>query len=80
VLDADPRRVKKLKIYLGGESRDGRGRELPRRPAGPVGSGAVTVPPATLEAPVRHGDLPVSRDPPAKLSPDLPPSKSARRP
>jgi CBS domain containing-hemolysin-like protein len=77
VLDADPRRVKKLKIYLGGEGRDGRGRELPRRPAG---SGAAAVPPATPESSARHGDLPVSRDPPAKLSPDLPPSKSARRP
>jgi CBS domain containing-hemolysin-like protein len=68
VLDADPRRVKKLKIYLTGDGHDDRGRKPPQRPAG-TGHGT--------HAP--H-DLPVTRDASVKLSPDAPPSKATRRP
>ena len=69
VLDADPRRVKKLKIYLsmerpnGSEARQQRG-------------GAQA--PAPTNAP--QPDLPVTRDVSVKLSPDAPPSKASRQP
>ena len=68
VLDADPRRVKKLKIYLTGDAHDERGRKPPQWPAG-TGHGT----PASQ-------DLPVTRDASVKLSPDAPPSKAPRRP
>jgi CBS domain containing-hemolysin-like protein len=70
VLDADPRRVKKLKIYLTGDRHDGRSRELPRRTAGTGAPGT----------PAPQSDLPVTRDASVKLSPDAPPSKATRRP
>jgi len=66
VLDADPRRVKKLKIYPSAERRNGRD---PRPRSGP--------PPApTANAP----DAPVNRDPAARLQPEMPPSKVSRQP
>jgi hemolysin (HlyC) family protein len=69
VVDADPRRVKKLKIYRNperpsGPTNDGQRRALP---AGPV--------PAPAGAPA-PGDLPVARDASIKLSPDTSPPKS----
>jgi CBS domain containing-hemolysin-like protein len=74
VLDADPRRVKKLKIYLTGDRHDGRRGEPPRRVAG------AGHPPAQASTPGPQSDLPVTRDASIKLSPDAPPSKSPRRP
>ena len=72
VLDADPRRVKKLKIYLSGDRRDGRNQ--PRRPA--------TTPDTSTSSgtPAPQIDPPVTRDVSVKLSPDAPPSKATRRP
>jgi CBS domain containing-hemolysin-like protein len=67
VLDADPRRVKKLKIYLNVDRKDGRSRELSSRPHG-IAAGSP-VPP----------ELPISRDTSVKLSPDDSPSKAPRR-
>jgi CBS domain containing-hemolysin-like protein len=69
VVDADPRRVKKLKIYRSPErpsslARDGQRRALP---AGPV--------PAPAGAPA-PADLPVTRDASIKLSPDTAPPKT----
>ncbi len=70
VLDADPRRVKRLKIYLGAD-RNGSG------PAGAKGGGAgQTIPPAPT--PTSQSDLPVTRDASVRLSPDAPPSKTIR--
>ena len=74
VLDADPRRVKKLKIYLSADRQNGGNREAQRRPA--------EAPPALAQsgaAPVRR-DLPVTRDASLKLSPDAPPPKRPRQP
>jgi len=67
VLDADPRRVKKLKIFRS-THRNGDGTPLQRSPGHPP----APSPPAQ--------DLPVTRDPSVKLSPDAPPSKATRRP
>src|SRR6266446_3049996 len=58
VLDADPRRVKKLRIYLTGDRHEARGREPPRR--------------AQPGTPAPQSDLPVTRDASVKLSPDAP--------
>ncbi|MEA2907720.1 MAG: hemolysin (HlyC) family protein [Alphaproteobacteria bacterium] len=68
VLDADPRRVKRLKIYIGIDRPNGD--KAPRRP----GAAAPPQPTAT------QGDLPVTRDTSVKLSPDVPPSKAPRGP
>jgi hypothetical protein len=68
VLDADPRRVKKLKIYLHWERLNGQGHETPR-PAS-----------ATTSRPSAQTDLPVAPDASVKLAPDAPPPKPARRP
>jgi len=65
VLDADPRRVKKLKIYPSAERRNGR--EARSRSGPPM-------PPASAP------DAPVNRDPAARLQPDMPPSKASRQP
>jgi CBS domain containing-hemolysin-like protein len=70
VLDADPRRVKKLKIYVSGE-RPALG---PRRPAGTAVS--TVAPPATSEP---QSDPPATRDGSAK-PPEALPAKTARRP
>jgi CBS domain containing-hemolysin-like protein len=68
VLDADPRRVKKLRIYLLADRRNGRRSETPRRPAdAPSG-------------PLPHSELPVTRDSSVKLSPDATGSKTPPQP
>ena len=76
VLDADPRRVKKLKIYLSLD-RNGSGDEAPRRDASgqPVAPPPTPTPSASSSPP----ELPVTRDASVKLSPDAP-SKATRRP
>jgi CBS domain containing-hemolysin-like protein len=66
ILDADPRRVKKLRIYRN-LNRDNGDRHGERRP-----------PPAAAPAP--PAALPVTSDETVKLSPDQATAKSARRP
>ncbi len=67
VLDADPRRVKKLRIYRSADRRNGHASETPRRSAdGP--------------SPPAHADLPITRDASVKLSPDPTSSKLPRQP
>jgi CBS domain containing-hemolysin-like protein len=65
VLDADPRRVKKLKIYLSADRRNGHRNEPPRRPA------ETPERPAQPAAPSSHPDAPVAHDTAAKRSPDV---------
>jgi CBS domain containing-hemolysin-like protein len=67
VLDADPRRVKKLRIYLSTERRN-------HSEARPQRGGAEA--PANAPQP----DLPVTRDASVRLLPDEPPSKASRQP
>jgi CBS domain containing-hemolysin-like protein len=67
VLEADPRRVKKLKIYLNMDSKDGT-----RAPSRPAPGAAAPSSPAQPEPPV-------ARDTSAKLSPDDSSSKAPRR-
>ena len=64
ILDADPRRVKKLRIYRSNDRLNGKNREARRLAVGPA------------PAP----ELPVTRAESAKLSPEATPSKSPRRP
>jgi CBS domain containing-hemolysin-like protein len=64
ILDADPRRVKKLRIYRSLDRLNGKSREARRLAAGPVSA----------------SELPVTREESVKLSPDPAPSKSPRRP
>ena len=73
VLDADPRRVKKLKIYLSADRRNGDNREAQRRPPEAA--------PAHAQAGAGPGrpDLPVTRDASEKKSPDAPPAKTPRQ-
>jgi CBS domain containing-hemolysin-like protein len=95
VLDADPRRVKKLRIYRG-HGLNGGGRE-PRKPASaptpantpppapapanaPPSAAAPSTPPTNPPAPAPAPPLPLTSDESVKLSPDAAPSKSARRP
>ena len=73
ILDADPRRVKKLKIYRRLDRPRGV-RDPRRRPGDADKAAAATAPPTTPP------ELPVSGDESVKLSPDAAPSKSARRP
>jgi CBS domain containing-hemolysin-like protein len=68
VLDADPRRVKKLKIYLSADRNGGDRKAVPRT------AGGQPLPPATPTT-----DLPVNRDAAVKLSPDDAPSKGTDR-
>jgi CBS domain containing-hemolysin-like protein len=70
VLDADPRRVKKLKISLGLD-RNGGNDETSRSSA----SGQLIAPPPT---PSPSPELPITSDASVKLSPDAP-SKASRR-
>jgi CBS domain containing-hemolysin-like protein len=72
VLDADPRRVKKLKIYLSADRRNGHRSEAPRRPA--------DAPTAPAAAPSSQPDVPAARDASVKPSPDPTGSKSPPRP
>ena len=70
ILDADPRRVKKLKIFQSFERKDSR--DNPRR-AGPAG-------PVPAPAPSTQPELPASRDASVKLSPEDSNSKDRRQP
>jgi CBS domain containing-hemolysin-like protein len=74
ILDADPRRVKKLKIYRSLDRQRGAGRDPRRRP------GEADKAAAPAGAPAPRPELPVASDESVKLSPDAAPSKSARRP
>jgi CBS domain containing-hemolysin-like protein len=71
VLDADPRRVKRLKIFLSHDlshrSRDPQQRVM--APGQPSPPSATSAPP----------ELPTNRDAPVKLSPDDPSSKAPRK-
>ena len=69
VLDADPRRVKKLKISLSMDRPNGG--TAPHRPAAAQTQPAANVPPL---------DLPINREASVRLSPDAPPSKASRQP
>ena len=69
ILDADPRRVKKLRIYRSLDRQSGN-RPVMRRALGPA--------PAPPSAPAPPP--PVTGDEADKLSPDATPSKSAHRP
>jgi len=68
ILDADPRRVKKLKIYRSLDRQNGKSREMRRQPPG-----APLTPPGAPSSPV-----PMPSDESVKLSSHAP-SKSARR-
>jgi CBS domain containing-hemolysin-like protein len=76
ILDADPRRVKRLKIYRSTDRTDRRKAEQRRALAG-VNSGHSqgTASPVPAAAP-----LPVAREASVKLSPDATPPKSSHRP
>jgi CBS domain containing-hemolysin-like protein len=69
ILDADPRRVKKLKVYRGLDRQNGNSRETRRQSP----SGAFT--PASAGS----SSTPVIGEEPVKLSPQTAPPKSARR-
>ncbi len=69
VLDADPRRVTKLKIYRSLDS-------AARRDPAPQQRAT----PGSADARPPRPDLPVNRDASVKLSPDEPPSKAPRTP
>src|SRR6266568_9242552 len=71
ILDADPRRVKKLRIYRSLDRQNG-ARRVMRRQVGPA--------PAPPSASAPPSSPPVSGDEADKLSPDAAPSKSARQP
>jgi CBS domain containing-hemolysin-like protein len=68
ILDADPRRVKKLKIYRSQDRPNGNSREMRRQ-----APGAALTPPSPTSSP-----FPVTSDESAKLSSHAAPSKSAR--
>jgi hypothetical protein len=74
VLDADPRRVKKLKIFVSHDIAN-LNRDPQRRVMAPG-----QPPPPSSSAPPAQSDLPINRDPSVKLSPDDPPSKAPRKP
>src|ERR1700704_4344674 len=71
ILDADPRRVKKLRIYRGLDRQNGTRRVARRQVAPPPGSPTTSAPPSA--PPATGGEA-------YQLSPDTAPSKSARRP
>jgi CBS domain containing-hemolysin-like protein len=71
ILDADPRRVKKLRIYRGLDRQNGTRRVVRRQVAPPPGSPTTSAPPSAPPATDGEAD---------QLSPDTAPSKSARRP
>ena len=70
ILDADPRRVKKLRIYRGLDRPNGNRREARRQTTSP----AATSPSAPAAS------QPTTSDEPLQPAPDPAPSKSARRP
>jgi CBS domain containing-hemolysin-like protein len=73
VLDADPRRVKKLKIYLSADRRNGHRSDAPRRSA----DAATTL---VQPAPTPPADAPVPRDASVQPPPDAASSKTPRQP
>jgi len=80
ILDADPRRVKKLKIYRGLHRQNGqsdKGREMRQLATTASTSAPSTSTPTSVPA---TPQLPVTGGESAKLSPDAAPSTSTRRP
>jgi CBS domain containing-hemolysin-like protein len=73
VLDADPRRVKKLKIFVSHDLSDRRNRDPQRRVM------SSTQPPASAGTTPAPSEFPVNRDTSAQLSPDDPLSKAPRK-
>jgi hypothetical protein len=84
ILDADPRRVKKLKIYRSTDRPGSNDRDTQRRTAAgaatATGQTAGQAPPLPGAPSVPSSELPVARDVSVKLSPDATPPKSTRRP
>jgi CBS domain containing-hemolysin-like protein len=80
ILDADPRRVKKLKIYRGLARARG-GRDTRRKAPEPDKTATPAPPAAPPEQAVTDGEsVKLSPDQPDQAPPDQAPSKSARRP
>jgi CBS domain containing-hemolysin-like protein len=73
VLDADPRRVKKLRIYRSADRRNGHRPEAPRRGADAAAPPAQPAPPTTAESPV-------ARDAAARPDSDLTSQKTPPQP
>jgi hemolysin (HlyC) family protein len=72
VLDADPRRVKKLRIYRSADRRNGHRNEAPRR--------ATDAATPAQPAPSPPAELPTARDASVKLAPDPASQKTRRQP
>jgi CBS domain containing-hemolysin-like protein len=70
ILDADPRRLKRLRIYRGLDRINGKKQTTPGDTAAVPG----------LAAPMAPSDVTAPRSESANLTPDTPPAKSARRP
>jgi CBS domain containing-hemolysin-like protein len=79
IVDADPRRVKKLRIYRSLDRQNGQSRER-RQASVTINAPPAPNAPATTSAPEPAPQLPIASDASVKLSPDAAPSKSARRP
>jgi len=77
ILDADPRRVKKLRIYRSLDRQNGQSREAPRPAAAPTAN--APAPPAQLPPQVAS-QLPGTGDESANFSSDTAPSRAPRRP
>jgi CBS domain containing-hemolysin-like protein len=74
VLDADPRRVKKLRIYLSADRRNGHRSETSRRPADAASTLVQPAPPSPQpDAPAAPRDPSVVKDSPDTTSPKTPP-------
>jgi hypothetical protein len=82
VLDADPRRVKKLKIYLSADRRNGHRGETPRRPSDAATTLVQSAPPASTPPPETPAtrEPPVARDPSVQPTAAAPSSKTPRQP
>jgi CBS domain containing-hemolysin-like protein len=74
VLDADPRRVKKLKIYRSADRRNGHRSDAPRRSGESASTLAQSAPPSP------QADLPVAADASATQPPDPTSSKTPPQP
>jgi CBS domain containing-hemolysin-like protein len=72
ILDADPRRLKRLRIYRGLDRTNGKSQASPRQ--------ADAAKPPSPPAPTSPPDLAATRAEPVGLPPDPMPSKAARRP
>src|SRR5882757_2359432 len=77
ILDADPRRVKKLRIYRSLDRQNGQSREAPPSAAAPTAN--APAPPAQLPPQVAS-QLPGTGDESANFSSDTAPSRAPRRP